>query len=113
MHYFLRMLSFFPCYDIGFFVRNQVSTGVWVYFYVSDLIPLINLFGFRSMTYGFYYHPSLVQFKIRNGDNSGWCVIVQECFSYPGTSLFFHMRIALSKSLNICVGILMGIALNL
>jgi hypothetical protein len=25
------------------FVKNQVSVGVWVYFWVFDLIPLINL----------------------------------------------------------------------
>lgn len=30
-------------YSIGFFVKNQVFIGMWVYFWVFDLIPLISL----------------------------------------------------------------------
>jgi hypothetical protein len=44
--------------------------------------------------------------------------IVQDCFSYPGVflfvCLFFYMklRIVLSRPVKKCVGILMGIVLN-
>jgi hypothetical protein len=43
----LRMPSSFPPYGFGFFVKIQVSVGVWVYFclqlnfqYFQDRIPL-------------------------------------------------------------------------
>jgi hypothetical protein len=41
-HHFLKMLTFFSLYDFGFFVKNQVSINVWVYFGVFDFILLIN-----------------------------------------------------------------------
>ena len=55
-----------------------------------------------------------VELKIRDGDISGSSFIVQDCFSYPGL-LFVHMKlcIVLSRFVTNCVGILMGIALNL
>jgi hypothetical protein len=30
-------------YGFGFFVKNQVSIGMWIYFWVFDYIPLINM----------------------------------------------------------------------
>jgi hypothetical protein len=33
----------FPLYRFGFYVKNQVSIGVWVYFCVFDSFPLISL----------------------------------------------------------------------
>ena len=33
----------FPLFVFGFFVKDQVSIGMWVYFWVFDSIPLINL----------------------------------------------------------------------
>jgi hypothetical protein len=31
-HYLSKMFSFFPLYDSAFFVKKQLSIGVWVYF---------------------------------------------------------------------------------
>jgi hypothetical protein len=31
-HHLLKMLSFFPLYIFGFFVKDQMTIGVWVYF---------------------------------------------------------------------------------
>jgi intracellular septation protein A len=42
-HQLLKMLSFFRCMVFGFIVKNQLSKGVWVYFWVFDSIPLIYL----------------------------------------------------------------------
>jgi hypothetical protein len=42
VHRLLRMFSFFQLYGFGFFIKNQVSLGVWDYFSVLDSIPLIN-----------------------------------------------------------------------
>lgn len=45
-HYSVKMNSLFHC-GVAFFVKNQVSTGVWVYFRIFDPIPLINLFPYQ------------------------------------------------------------------
>ena len=50
----VNILSFFPLYDFAFFVKNQVSIGVWVYFWVFSLIPLINQSVFISMPWRFF-----------------------------------------------------------
>ena len=44
---------FFPLYDFGFFVKNQVSIDKWIHFCVFDLIPLIGLFVFMPIPCGF------------------------------------------------------------
>jgi hypothetical protein len=56
---------------------------------------------------------SVVQLEIRADDTSRSSFVVQDCFSYP-EFVFFHMKlkIALLRSVNNCVGILMGIELN-
>ena len=63
---------------------------------------------------GFYYYSSIVEVEIRDGDTSGHSFIRQDCSSYP-EFLFSHMKlsIVLSRSAKNCVGILMGIVLNL
>jgi hypothetical protein len=72
------MLSFIPLYSFGFFVKNQESIGVWIYFCVFKLISLINLSGFFfPVPGGFYYYCSTAQLEIRDGDISRNCFIIQ------------------------------------
>ena len=42
-HQLLKTFSFFPSYVFVFFVNDHVSIGMWVYFWVFNSIPLINL----------------------------------------------------------------------
>jgi hypothetical protein len=42
-HYLLKMFSFFPLHVFGFFVKDKLSIGMWVYFWVFHSIPLIDL----------------------------------------------------------------------
>jgi hypothetical protein len=42
-----------PIYRFGFFVKNQVSLGVWVHFWVFKMICLIHLPGSTSMPFSF------------------------------------------------------------
>ena len=60
----------------------------------------------------FNYYSSVVELEVRDGDASRSSFIIQDCFVYSG--FFFHMKlnIALSRSVNNCVGTLMGIALT-
>ena len=51
-HHLLKILSFCHCKVFGFFVKNQVSIGVWVYFWVFESIQLINL----SVGIEYQYH---------------------------------------------------------
>jgi hypothetical protein len=69
------MLSFFPLYGFGFFIKNQVSIIVWVFFWLFHLISLNQ------------YHA--VQFEIRHGDSSRSSFIIQDWSSYPVFVLVF------------------------
>ena len=61
----------------------------------------------------FHYCSSIIEPDVRDGNASGNSFIVQDCFGYPG--LFFHMKlsIVLLRAVKNCVGILIGITLNL
>jgi hypothetical protein len=72
----------FPLYGFGFFVKNQVSVGVWVYFWVFDSIPLINMSVSIPIPFSSFYYCSVVQVEIRDGDTTSSSFIVQDCFSY-------------------------------
>jgi hypothetical protein len=53
----------FSLYDFAFFVKNQVSLGVWVYFSVFNLITLFNLFVSIPIPCSFDYYRSIVQVR--------------------------------------------------
>jgi len=42
-HHLLKMLSFFPFDGFGSFVKNQVTIGVWVHFWVFNSVQLVYL----------------------------------------------------------------------
>ena len=53
---FVENSVFFPLDSFGFFVKDQVAIGVWVYFWVSSSIPLINLHVSVPVLCGFCYY---------------------------------------------------------
>ena len=64
-------------------------------------------------TMKFYYNCSIVQLEVRDGNTSSSTLTIQDCFIYPGFSIFhINLRIVLSSSLKNCVGILIEISLN-
>jgi hypothetical protein len=81
---------------------------------IFNSTSLIDLSVSVPIPSSFYHYCSVVQFDVTDGDFPGSSFIVKNCFCYPGF-LFYHvkLRIALSMSVKNCVGILMGIALNL
>ena len=87
--------------------------GVWINIRVFNLIPLVHLSVFMPISNSFHYYSSIVELEVRDCDTSGSSFTVQGSFGYPG--LFFHMKLStvLSRSVQNCAGILMGIALNL
>jgi hypothetical protein len=91
-----------------------VPIGLWVYFWLFDLVSLINISVCTSTIVAFLnHHLSVTQLEIRDGDSSQSSFIVQDYLVYTG--FFFHMKltIALSGSIKKYVRILMKIALNL
>ena len=71
--------------------------GVWVYFWVFDSIPLINLFLYQHLV-GFlfvclfvcvYHYCFVVQFEVRDSDSPGSSFIIENCFGNPGVFLFW------------------------
>ena len=78
----------FLLYGFGFFVKIHVSICMWVYFWVFNLVPLINLSVTTSMPCSFYYYCPVLQLEIRDGDTSRHSFIVPDCFSYTGSFVF-------------------------
>ena len=111
---FVEYVCLFSLYNFSFFVKNQVSIGVWIYIRVFYSVPFFYLFVFVPIPSCFYYSSFIVELEVRECDASRCSFIFQGCFGYPGL-LFFHMKlsIVLSRSVKNCVGILMGITLNL
>ena len=113
-HHLLKMFSLYLCMVLTS-LSKLVSIGVWVYVWIFNLIPLINLSVSIPISHSFYYYCYVARLEVRESNTSRSSFIVQGCFSYPGIFGFFHMklRIILSKSVKNCVVILMGIVLNL
>jgi hypothetical protein len=74
------------------FVKDQVTIGVWVHFWVFTSIPLIFLFVSVQISCSFFYHYcSIVQLEVRDGD-SPRSFIVENSFPYLGCFFFFYSR---------------------
>jgi hypothetical protein len=56
----------FPLYGFGFFCKRSRSTGVWVYFWTFDSIPLIDLSNSVPMSCSFYHYSSVIQLEARD-----------------------------------------------
>jgi hypothetical protein len=82
-NYLLKMLSF-PLYDFISFVKDQVTIGVWVHFWIFNSIPLIYLPITVPIPCSFYHNCSVVQFEVRDGDSPRSSFIAENSFCYPG-----------------------------
>jgi hypothetical protein len=80
----LKMLSFFPLYIFGIFVKIKVTVSVWFYFWVFNSIPSINMSVSVLIPYSFYHYCSIVKLEVRDGDSHSLSFIVKNCFHYSG-----------------------------
>jgi hypothetical protein len=80
---------FFLLYGFAFFIKNQVSIGMWIYFWVfnSDLFDQQDCCCTNTMQL-FNHYCSVVKLEVRDGDSSRSSFIVWNCFSYPEPSGF-------------------------
>jgi hypothetical protein len=60
-HHLLKMLSFFPLDGFSSLVKDQVTIGVWVQFWVLNSIPLVYLSVSIQVPCSFYHNCSVVQ----------------------------------------------------
>jgi hypothetical protein len=78
----------FPLYVFGFFVKDQVSIGVRLYFWVFDSIPLINLSVSVPIPCGLYHYCFVVQLQVKRVDSPISSFIVENCLGYPDFFVF-------------------------
>jgi hypothetical protein len=97
---FVENAVFFPLDDGNTLVKDQVTIGVWVHFWVFNSIPLIYLSVSVPVPCRFNHNCSVVQLEVKHGDSTRGPFIVENSICYPMVSLLFHMNLqtALSNS---------------
>jgi hypothetical protein len=83
-HHSLEKLSFFPLEGFSSIVKNQVTIGVWVDFWVFNSIPLIHMPVTVPISCSFCHNCSVVQLQVRYGDSPRSSLIVENSFHCPG-----------------------------
>ena len=61
---------------------------MWIYVWVFNLIPFVNVSVFMPTSYCFYHYSSAVPFKIGENAASSNSFTIQDWFSYAGFSVF-------------------------
>ena len=90
----------FPLKGFNSFIKDQVTIGLWVHFWVFNSIPWINLPVVVPIPWNFYYNCSVVQLEVRYGDSTGISFIVENSFHYSGLLLFpLNLQVDLSNSM--------------
>jgi hypothetical protein len=80
---FVENAVFFPLDGFSAFVKDQVTRGVWVHFWVFNSIPLIYLPVFVPIPCSFYHYCSVIQLEVRDNDAIS-SFIIENSFTYPG-----------------------------
>jgi len=71
---------FFPLNGFSTFVKDQVTIGMWVHFWVFNSIPLIYLPVSVPISYSFNHFCSIIQLEVRDGDSPRSSFIVEDHF---------------------------------
>ena len=96
---FVENAAFFLLDGFSSFVKDQVTIGMWVHFWVFNSIPLIYLFVTIPVC-SFYHNCSVVELEIRAGDSTRGTFIAENSFTILGFLLFqMNLQIALSNLL--------------
>ena len=69
IHHLLKNAVFFPLDSFSSFVKDQVTKGMWVYFWVFSSIPLICLPVTVPISCSFYHDCSVLQLEVKDGDS--------------------------------------------
>ena len=63
----MKMLSFFPLDGFSSFVKDQMTRGVWVHFWVCNFVPLMYLPVSVPIPCSFCDYCSVIQLEVRDG----------------------------------------------
>ena len=80
---FVENAVFFPLDGFSSLVKDQVTIGVWIHFWVFNSIPLIYLSVAVPLPCSFYHNCSVVQLNVRYGDSTRGSFIVEKSLCYP------------------------------
>lgn len=83
---FVENAFFFPLYGFDFFVKDQVTLGLWVYFYVFSSVPLMYFSVSISGPCRFFSFLSLMLCCTawdQEGNSCRSAFTVEDCFHYP------------------------------
>ena len=75
-HHFMKLLSFFPLDGFSFFIKDQVTIGVWFHYCVFNPIPLIYL-----SVPSFNHCCFIVQLEVRAGDSPRYSFLLRIVFT--------------------------------
>lgn len=113
-HYWLKISLSVPVCIYGFFLNQNSGVHRCMNLICAfSLITLISMSDFTPVPCCFYYCSSVVQFEIRNDENTSSSLLLTIVLAIQRV-LYFHMklRVVLLKSVKNCVGTFTGIALN-
>jgi hypothetical protein len=80
---FVENAFFFPLDGFSSLVKDQVTIGVWIHFWVFNSIHLVYLSVPIQFSCSFYHNCSVVQLEVRHGDSTRDSFIIQKSFCYP------------------------------
>ena len=77
---FVKEIVFSPFYILASFVKDKVSTGVWIYLWAFYFAPLICISVFGPVPYCLDVGGFVVEPEVRQVDTSSSILLSQDCF---------------------------------
>jgi hypothetical protein len=88
-HHLMKMLPFFPLDGFSSFVKDQMTIGVWVQFWIFNSIPLTYLPVTVPIPCSFYHSCSVVPLDARDGDFPRRFLLLRIVFNILGFFFLF------------------------
>jgi hypothetical protein len=88
---FVENVVFFPLDGFSTLVKDQVTIGVWVLFWVFNSIPLTYMSVALPVLCSFYHNCSVVQFEVCNGNSTWGYFILEKIFAILVFFFFFFV----------------------
>jgi hypothetical protein len=80
---FVENAVIFPLDGFCSLVKDQVTIGVWIHFWVFNYMPLTYLSVIVPVPFSFYQNCSVAWLNVRYGDSTRGFFIVENSFCYP------------------------------
>ena len=94
---FVENAVFFPLDGFSSFVKDHMTIGVWVHFWVFNSIPLIYMPVIVPVPCSFYHNCSIVQLEARDDNSPRIFLLLRIVFPILGF-LLFKMNLGIAGS---------------